>query len=226
MPVSPASRSFDSEAPFKLVAGDPSLDLVNTVDWTSRGLENDRLADYTALTRWAEAAGLVTPEEAEALRREAEARPREAEAAYESARYTRWVLQRLFSSTAGGELDEEALAELNLLLADALRRLGVAPMAAPRPAGPRLRWSWNGPGLSLELPLWRAVWEAARLSISDELAEVRRCAGKDCGWLFVDRSRNHLRRWCEMSTCGTRAKSRRRAARAAGSGASPRKTRG
>ncbi len=34
--------------------------------------------------------------------------------------------------------------------------------------------------------------------------------GDDCGWMYVDRSRNGLRRWCQMRTCGTREKSRRR----------------
>jgi predicted RNA-binding Zn ribbon-like protein len=28
--------------------------------------------------------------------------------------------------------------------------------------------------------------------------------------MYVDRSRNGLRRWCQMETCGTREKSRRR----------------
>ncbi|HEV2853834.1 MAG TPA: CGNR zinc finger domain-containing protein [Thermoanaerobaculia bacterium] len=32
----------------------------------------------------------------------------------------------------------------------------------------------------------------------------------DCGWMYVDCSRNGLRRWCEMETCGTLEKSRRR----------------
>jgi len=223
MPASPASRSFDPDAPFKQISGDPALDLVNTVDWTERGLENDRLADYAGLTRWAEATGLLEADEARSLRREADERPREAEAAYEAARSTRWVFERLFASAAQGSPDPEALAELNLLLAEALRRLGVAPAAAPRTSGPCLDWSWNCSGRHLELPLWRVVWRAAGLLTSDELARIRRCAGKDCGWLFVDRSRNHLRRWCEMSTCGTRAKSRRRAARSAGSDAPPRR---
>ena len=34
--------------------------------------------------------------------------------------------------------------------------------------------------------------------------------GADCGWMFVDRSRNRLRRWCQMETCGTMEKTRRR----------------
>jgi predicted RNA-binding Zn ribbon-like protein len=39
---------------------------------------------------------------------------------------------------------------------------------------------------------------------------VKQCAGEGCGWLFLDTSRNHLRRWCTMDECGNRAKMRRR----------------
>jgi predicted RNA-binding Zn ribbon-like protein len=36
--------------------------------------------------------------------------------------------------------------------------------------------------------------------------------------MFVDRSRNGFRRWCQMATCGTEEKTRRRAARARSAG--------
>ncbi|HXO42658.1 MAG TPA: CGNR zinc finger domain-containing protein, partial [Thermoanaerobaculia bacterium] len=59
---------------------------------------------------------------------------------------------------------------------------------------------------------------AAELLTSDKWRRVRECAGSDCTWLFLDRSRNRSRRWCAMQTCGNRAKARRhyRRARAGG----------
>ena len=38
---------------------------------------------------------------------------------------------------------------------------------------------------------------------------VRRCANEACLWLFIDESKAGTRRWCDMSSCGNRAKSRR-----------------
>jgi predicted RNA-binding Zn ribbon-like protein len=38
---------------------------------------------------------------------------------------------------------------------------------------------------------------------------VRRCASDACLWLFIDESKAGTRRWCDMSSCGNRAKSRR-----------------
>ncbi len=51
------------------------------------------------------------------------------------------------------------------------------------------------------------------LLTSPSLARVRHCASASCGWLFVDVSRNHSRRWCDMEDCGNRAKARRHYAR-------------
>jgi predicted RNA-binding Zn ribbon-like protein len=38
---------------------------------------------------------------------------------------------------------------------------------------------------------------------------VRECESDTCAWLFLDRTRNHSRRWCDMGDCGNRAKARR-----------------
>ena len=37
-------------------------------------------------------------------------------------------------------------------------------------------------------------------------SRVRACSNPDCRWLFLDRSKNRSRVWCEMATCGSRAK--------------------
>jgi hypothetical protein len=56
---------------------------------------------------------------------------------------------------------------------------------------------------------------AARLVTSDEINRVRACASKTCRWLFIDASKNHSRRWCDMKICGNRMKARRFSARRA-----------
>jgi predicted RNA-binding Zn ribbon-like protein len=45
------------------------------------------------------------------------------------------------------------------------------------------------------------------LAASPLLARMKTCP--NCSWLFVDRSRNASRLWCDMLTCGNRAKARR-----------------
>jgi predicted RNA-binding Zn ribbon-like protein len=214
VPASPASLSVEPALPFKYVGGDPSLDLVNTVDWTPRGLEHDRLSGYDRLTRWAEGAGLLAPAAARRLRAAGAARPRDAAAAYQRARWLRWVLQRVFEATAAGARPGPALDDLNRALADILPHLTLAPGAGAAGGEPGpLRWEWRDAGERLDSVLWPVVRAAADLLASDEAGRVRVCGGLDCGWTYVDRSRNGLRRWCEMEVCGTREKSRRRAER-------------
>ena len=57
--------------------------------------------------------------------------------------------------------------------------------------------------------LWPVARSAADLLTSDDLGRVRECAGERCNWLFIDRSKNHSRRWCDMQDCGNVAKVRR-----------------
>jgi predicted RNA-binding Zn ribbon-like protein len=53
------------------------------------------------------------------------------------------------------------------------------------------------------------LWSAADLLTHAGRRRVRRCANNACLWLFVDESKAGTRRWCDMSSCGNRAKSRR-----------------
>lgn len=192
---------------FLYVGGDPALDLVNTVDWTSRGPEEERLDSYEQLTRWAEGAGVVDPAGGRRLRRLAGQRPRAAAAALAYAHQVRAELRGLFAALAGGGPAEPELARFNRLLREALAGLEVAPGDG---TGTGYRWRWRGEGSDPRAVVWPILWSAANLLRSDELASVRMCDGDDCGWMYVDRSRNGLRRWCQMRTCGTREKTRRR----------------
>jgi predicted RNA-binding Zn ribbon-like protein len=47
----------------------------------------------------------------------------------------------------------------------------------------------------------------ALLADPRRLARVSRCPARSCGWLFLNTSGR--RRWCSMTTCGSRDKMRR-----------------
>ena len=200
------------ELPFKYIGGDPALDLVNTVDFTDRGLENERLTDYNRLTQWAEGAGITSPRAGTALRRLAAAHSRDAGSAHRTALQARQVLARLFREIAEGGASPQVVNEFNRLLAPALDHLRVTRSSTARDQAQRLQLGWEDREQRLESVLWPVLWSAASLITSDEASRIRVCGGENCGWMYVDRSRNGLRRWCQMETCGTREKSRRRAA--------------
>ncbi|MBL8582674.1 MAG: CGNR zinc finger domain-containing protein [Rhizobiaceae bacterium] len=52
-----------------------------------------------------------------------------------------------------------------------------------------------------------AAWSGLSLLCAPEARRLRICG--NCGWLFVDRSRNGSRLWCDMAVCGNRQKARR-----------------
>lgn len=54
-----------------------------------------------------------------------------------------------------------------------------------------------------------AVSALAILSDRRELSRVKKCPGPNCGWLFLDETKNARRKWCIMETCGNRAKAAR-----------------
>jgi predicted RNA-binding Zn ribbon-like protein len=204
------THSLAPDLPFQYIGGDPAVDLVNTVDWTSRGPEEDRLSDYGRLTRWAEGAGILSARVASSLRAQAQAKPREAEAAYRAALQSRAILARLFRAIASKEPAGDVLENFNPVLGRALERMQVTPARPKRPSGQTLELGWPNQQESLDSVLWPVIWSAASLIVSEEASRIRICSGQDCGWMYVDRSRNKLRRWCQMETCGTREKSRRR----------------
>ena len=215
----PLSLSFAGQLPFKYVGGDASIDLVNTVDWTTRGPAEDRLTDYERLTRWAEGAGMISPRHGARLRTLAVAHPRLAERSYRDALALRWQLRRLFTAVHRGERLEgsAALEELNESMRVAFGQMElIAPMRATD-AVP-LQWSWRESSERLDAVLWPVSRAAAELLASDEATRIRECAGDECGWMYVDRSRNGLRRWCQREVCGTKETSRHRALRRAEAG--------
>lgn len=208
-----STTTLSADLPFEYIGGDPAIDLVNTVDWTTRGPEQDRLTDFDGVIQWAQGAGILSTKAASSLRARARAKPREAEAAYRDVLRVRAVLGRLFRAIAVSEPAGDALDDFNRMLGRTLERMRVTPASGKPRAHPALQLGWREGGESLDSIIWPVVWSAASLIVSEEAARIRTCGGPDCGWMYVDRSRNRLRRWCQMETCGTREKSRRRYAR-------------
>ncbi|HEY1907710.1 MAG TPA: CGNR zinc finger domain-containing protein [Myxococcaceae bacterium] len=196
--------------PFKFVGGRPSLDLLNTADWPSSGPAVDRLSSYGRVLEWAVEAGVLGTAVAARLRKQAASDPAGAERALERSRELRRLLHRSVVALVSGRGVAAALERLTPSLHEALPHLVLQPGAS---AAAELRAGWSGMDASLEGPLWPVVWDAVQLLLSPEAERLRVCGGKDCGWVYVDRSRNGLRRWCEMETCGTTAKNRRRGRR-------------
>jgi predicted RNA-binding Zn ribbon-like protein len=119
------------------------------------------------------------------------------------------VIERVFSSFTKSKPDTGALEDFNQLLGQALEHMRVVPSRHGR-GDRKLRLGWEGMETRTDSVIWPVLWSAASLLASEDVSRIRVCGAAECGWMYVDRSRNGFRRWCQMETCGTREKSRRR----------------
>jgi predicted RNA-binding Zn ribbon-like protein len=208
-----------------LVGGHVALDLVNTVSWRLDPARTvDRVPDFAALLAWCRRAGVVDAGAADAIGRAAAGDPPAAE---RSARAARRLRERVYevlaelaaggasagwsaaggeppALAAGGEPLGAALRALRPALADAVRH---AELTASVPT----RW-WIDPATPADVPRVLALATLELLGSAAARA-VSRCEGAGCGWLFLDHSRNHSRRWCSAGDCGNRERARRHYAR-------------
>lgn len=68
------------------------------------------------------------------------------------------------------------------------------------------------PGVGIEKqPLTALAVMSAFSIVADprESGRIKTCPGDNCGWMFVDETKNSRRTWCLMETCGNRAKAAR-----------------
>ena len=79
--------------------------------------------------------------------------------------------------------------------------------------GPEGKLDHRHEGDAIDDVLARLTERVARQTISPDMDRLRMCASDTCDWLFYDSSRTGRRRWCDMNTCGNRAKAARHRAR-------------
>jgi len=208
VPKSGGARERGSErraAPrFEFSGGTLALDFANTVDNRPVERRKDLLREYADLVAWGSQAGVVTQSEGRTL--EAAGGRRRPEAARVLARATalREALYRCFSALAAGRQVDAA----DLSLVEGELRVAGAHARLVR-EGASFAWGWDaGPG-DLDRMLWPVARDAAELLLSGRMPRLRECGADDCGWLFLDESKNQSRVWCNMRVCGNRAKARR-----------------
>jgi predicted RNA-binding Zn ribbon-like protein len=186
---------------FDVSGGDLALDLANTLSRRPTADPREDLREYADLVEWGLQAGSIAPAEAAALRARAARSPRAARAGLARARELREAIFAVFSAVAGNRaLPAPALDRVNAALPAALARLRLDRTGA--------LWTWADGG-DFDRVLWPVVRAAALLLTGPDRQYVRECAARDCAWLFLDRSRNGTRRWCDMAVCGNREKARR-----------------
>jgi predicted RNA-binding Zn ribbon-like protein len=171
------------------------LDYANSVQWSPEDThvdpqQTDVLRTENALGSWGRRLGLLSDDATPASGAE-----------LHRARALREAVHRLFSSISRGQ--EPARQDLDVLLSNYVEAAEHASLQAgaelyvldwPARDPRRIRYAVASDAIAL-------------LRDPSRLKRVSRCPGRGCGWLFLNVSGR--RRWCSMSTCGSREKMRR-----------------
>ena len=189
---------------FDLSGGSLCLDFANTIDDRGTEVEREHLTSYRNLVAWGEQTRILSSEEAEWLLAVAARQPGKADAVLQQAIAIREVIYHIFAALAQEETPTDAdLAQLNEALAYALPHNKIVRHEQ------HFAWGWDFNQEALDYIIWPVVRSAADLLTAETLPMLRICAADDCQWLFMDTSKNQTRRWCNMKSCGNRAKARR-----------------
>lgn len=181
------------------------LEFTNTAKWHATAIPEETLHSYRDLVLWARRSRLLTADESDYLIAMSNERARLAQQILAWAIELREALYRIFQSVlAQTTPDAHDLALVNEALPSAY---ASAELIFDDNA---FQLQWRNDASGLDCMLWPILRSAVRLLTTLDLTRMGQCADdRGCGYIFYDTSRNRTRRWCDMNTCGNRAKAHR-----------------
>jgi predicted RNA-binding Zn ribbon-like protein len=191
------SRGWDKD---DFVGGSLSLDFANTVhDRVDTSKDQDLLGSYADLVSWAHAAGAITASMAKRFSGLVIGNPKQTASAFRRAIRLREAIYRTFAAISEARPPEDKdIQSLYSSFADIGSHLSVLP----GDDGIETHWRFDKQDATgLLAPI---AHSANALLLCDDLKRLKQCGS--CGWLFLDKSKSGRRRWCDMKTCGNRAK--------------------
>jgi predicted RNA-binding Zn ribbon-like protein len=172
------------------------LDFVNTVQTRKKKPSHEYLSAYATFLDWCIKVEVVSEEEKQELALLSEASPRNTEEAFQHILQVRDTFYSFFSQKAAGtNVDYPTLNSFNTLVSKAMSHIGFANDKDG------LKQVWLNGGDDLASPLWKVIKSAYDILTSPDARYIKECSA--CGWLFLDRTRSHTRRWCNPLECGS-----------------------
>jgi predicted RNA-binding Zn ribbon-like protein len=188
---------------FDLIGGSVPLDFINTYDDRFSHEPKELLKSYADLVRFAEDTHILEPAHADHLAQLSQDSARDADRALHAAIELREaIFTVIWAMVTKKPVPRPALRKLNEYMQQAAQHSSLVQENG------KFAWQFDDVRDHLEAPLWPIARAAAELLASDHLEFVRACASETCQWLFLDVSKNHRRRWCDMTRCGNREKVR------------------
>jgi predicted RNA-binding Zn ribbon-like protein len=198
-----AHRPATSDHVHDAVPLETAFDFLNTLEFDDGALV-ERLTSLDTAAAWLADAGVVPDATAITAAGRAAA---DREAALRRLVVARTALRDVAHAVAHEEAPaRRAIDEVNRTLAGRERIELVA-------AEDGVRLGHSHVGDAIDDVLARIAEPIVREIGSGRDDRIRICANDTCRWIFFDESRAGRRRWCDMATCGNRAKAKRHRAR-------------
>lgn len=183
-------------AVFSHIAGDPMLDLINTVEWRLDDQQREEdLTSYDVLLTWCHESGLLTTDEQARVSVLAASAPHAARAELDAAIALREAAYEALFTDDGGAARHVADAYRQALTSATLTAQGDS-------------WVWADDELTITTARHRIARGLVRLMGRDDLDRLHQCEDAACGWVYLDTSPRRNRRWCVTSDCGDRNRAR------------------
>lgn len=184
-----------------------TFDFLNTDD-TENGFPLERLATLDSALTWFVERGVIHLEGADRQRTVAEADPASAVRDLARVHAVRGALREVAEAVAEHRAPRDgALDTVN-------RALHARQVIELLPAPDGVSVDHRHVGDPIDDALARLADPLVAELTSGHPERIRICDSHTCSWLFYDTSPTRRRRWCDMSTCGNRAKAARHRARA------------
>jgi predicted RNA-binding Zn ribbon-like protein len=181
---------------FIFVGGHRALDFINTVDDQDKQRTINRIAGWPSFLGWGEASSMFNEKQLDILKNNIP-RPVIATLLIEINELKELSYQALKFIMAENITQNIALEKLECRIKIAIGNSSLVKEEVS------FKWATNTRNSGWVVDL--LVLSIADLLCDKDLTKLREC--KRCTWMFLNSGRGKGRQWCNMSTCGNRAKS-------------------
>lgn len=187
----------------ELDGGSLCLDFVNNVRNRLEHPLYEFITNPSAWLRWVHRVSLVDSSEEERLKIYISQHPVKAQQELKRIIKVRELLYRIFRSLANKEIPTtQDIKVFNKELSQSFRNISIDITEDLN-----IKENWNDESYNLLFTLHPLMKSAYELLISETLNRLKEC--DHCGWIYLDRSKNNSRRWCNMKTCGNTEKTKK-----------------
>lgn len=185
-----------------LLAGDSlCFDFINTVGSRKKSELKNFLTSYDDFLKWCNRTEILPEVNTTPLKKYAKQFPAKAESALKKIISIRETLHLLFSSIANGkEPDKNTTKQFNSYLSTSLAKLEL--IFEKNKYSLKLVNNEN----DLVGPAWFIIKSAYDILTNTDVNRIKECPS--CGWVFLDKTKNNIRRWCNPHLCGSREKAK------------------